>query len=558
MGISRHAMQQNARHRQFDREKSVGVWADPEVIRARVQAEKLECPICLKPVHPDNWNKHMTLEHQDSPVALHDSMPGRLSLSVIRMDGGTQPRAQIDLAVVADYVEQMTSGVVFPAVTVFYDGANYWLADGFHRVTAAKQTDETEILADVKQGTQRDAKLFSFSANAAHGLRRTNSDKRRAVEAMLNDNEWSQWSNAEIARRCNVSHTMVNNIRSELETVSSSDRTYTQQRGDKSYTFTMQTSNIGSKPALPATAPTALQAAVDSGVIGVREAVKSNEVLVKLPPEYHDTIATLTHGDMDKIGILQRLYKSMDSPETNGTFEEIMRTGGFQCGKDMDKWCNFEVDSVEVIHKALQSVADHHKREEVIARSQERSERIAQSAALTGTYPLIYADPPWQYESQITPKLRAIENHYDTQSLEWICNLEIDGRKVTEIAAPDAMLFMWTTAPKLEEAFQVINAWGFTYRTCMVWDKELIGQGHYVRVQHELLLIAKRGNPPVPFENVRPSSVYRERRGEHSVKPHAFYDLLDRMYPDYQKLELFSRNERDGWTGWGNDYATTT
>lgn len=100
-------------------------------------------------------------------------------------------------------------------VTVFYDGSEYWLADGFHRAAASEGCQRTEIQADVRPGSRRDACLAAAGANATHGLRRSNADKRRAVVLLLQDEEWSQWSDREIARRCGVSHTFVSNLRAE-------------------------------------------------------------------------------------------------------------------------------------------------------------------------------------------------------------------------------------------------------------------------------------------------------------------------------------------------------
>lgn len=139
-----------------------------------------------------------------------------IAIAKIRMDGGTQPRAQIFEEVVAEYAEDMKQGSVFPPVTVYYDGEEYWLADGFHRVRAKEAIGEIDITAEVYLGTQRDAVLYAVGANAAHGLRRTNADKYRSVERLLRDREWNRWSNREIAKRCGVSDPFVGKIRSTL------------------------------------------------------------------------------------------------------------------------------------------------------------------------------------------------------------------------------------------------------------------------------------------------------------------------------------------------------
>lgn len=139
-----------------------------------------------------------------------------LSLEEIAIDGGTQSRACLNDMTVEDYAESMDGGAEFPPVLVFYDGSSYWLADGFHRLAAAKKLEWGGIKAEIRQGTRRDAVLYSVGANATHGLRRTNADKRRAVMLLLGDEEWSQWSNREIARAAAVAESLVRKMKEEL------------------------------------------------------------------------------------------------------------------------------------------------------------------------------------------------------------------------------------------------------------------------------------------------------------------------------------------------------
>lgn len=163
-------------------------------------------------------------------------------------------------------------------------------------------------------------------------------------------------------------------------------------------------------------------------------------------------------------------------------------------------------------------------------------------------YTLIYADPPWRYDFSQTES-REIENQYPTMDVEEICSLPIN-----TLAHNDCVLFLWATNPKLREALQVIQAWGFEYKTNMVWIKDRIGMGYYARQKHELLLIATKGQPGTPDPEDRPESAIFANRREHSRKPDEFYELLEQMYPHAKKIELFSRIERSGWTGWGNEY----
>jgi len=162
-----------------------------------------------------------------------------------------------------------------------------------------------------------------------------------------------------------------------------------------------------------------------------------------------------------------------------------------------------------------------------------------------GKFEVIYADPPWRYEFSSDTK-DDIENKYPTMELEEIKSMDIP-------SADNSVLLMWATAPKTEEAIEVLNAWGFKYRTNAVWDKEWIGMGYWFRGQHELLLVGVKGNFSPPESTERVSSVIRERRTEHSKKPECVYGMIEKMFPDRKYLELFARNNRDNWTGFGNE-----
>ena len=136
-----------------------------------------------------------------------------LRLHLIRCDAGTQSRAAINEEVVSEYAERMLDGEKFPPVVVFFDGNQYYLADGFHRFMAAHRNEFLDFECTVLQGTRTDALKHSLGANVGHGLRRTNADKRRAVELALA--EWPQLSDREIARICAVHHTLAGSVRRE-------------------------------------------------------------------------------------------------------------------------------------------------------------------------------------------------------------------------------------------------------------------------------------------------------------------------------------------------------
>ena len=140
-----------------------------------------------------------------------------INIKAIRIDGGTQSREKLDQTVVDEYAELMKEGTEFPPISVVHDGNEYYLSDGFHRLLAAQKAGKASINCDVLTGTLRDAILYSLSANSSHGLRRTLEDRRKAVMTMLEDFEWSEWSDREIARQCHVSHPFVAKMRAAMK-----------------------------------------------------------------------------------------------------------------------------------------------------------------------------------------------------------------------------------------------------------------------------------------------------------------------------------------------------
>ena len=189
-------------------------------------------------------------------------------------------------------------------------------------------------------------------------------------------------------------------------------------------------------------------------------------------------------------------------------------------------------------------------------RDERRAERIEKIVEITsnnkplegiGVFPVILADPPWQYEHPISDS-RRIENQYPTMAIEDIFALPVD-----EITTDDAILFLWVSTPMLKKGIQVLDAWGFEYRTSMVWVKPSIGPGQWVRQRHELLLIGVKGSIPTPKGSDKPDSVIEAPRQEHSKKPEVMYEIIERMYPELAKVELFCRDPRPGWTSWGNE-----
>lgn len=167
-----------------------------------------------------------------------------LDIDKIKIEG-TQSRTAIDDSVVSEYAEAIKNGAQFPPVTVFFDGTNFWLADGFHRLLAHKRAGETEINETRELGGQRDAMLYSVGANASHGLRRTNADKRNAVMMLLSDAEWAQWSNESIAKACHVSPPLVADVRKSNSKNLEIDEPVTRKVERNGTVYEQKTANIG-------------------------------------------------------------------------------------------------------------------------------------------------------------------------------------------------------------------------------------------------------------------------------------------------------------------------
>jgi len=181
-----------------------------------------------------------------------------------------------------------------------------------------------------------------------------------------------------------------------------------------------------------------------------------------------------------------------------------------------------------------------------------------------GKFSVVYADPPWQYDfSKVTAW--GVPVHYDTLPTEDIANYKDDrGTPLQDVIPDEAVLFLWAPQPKLKDALEVIEAWGFKYTTGAIWVKDRLGMGYWWMQKHELLLLGKRGNFPAPATGARPESVFEVPWTGHSKKPALVYEMIERMcpLPDAYRgldgkyyLECFARgNARPYWAGFGKEY----
>lgn len=191
-------------------------------------------------------------------------------------------------------------------------------------------------------------------------------------------------------------------------------------------------------------------------------------------------------------------------------------------------------------------------------RARRRRKVLEGQATLAGLYRVIYADPPWSYSDSGSPGTNRpgfarVDHHYPTMSIEELCKLPVEAHTL-----PNAVLFLWVTTPLLLQnpgPREVIEAWGFTYKSSGVWDKVLGNFGHYLHVQHEHLVICTRGKCLPDRPTPQPSSVYRERRSNvHSQKPAGIRtQWIEQLYTRGPYLELFARERTPGWDAFGND-----
>lgn len=167
-------------------------------------------------------------------------------------------------------------------------------------------------------------------------------------------------------------------------------------------------------------------------------------------------------------------------------------------------------------------------------------------------YDLIVADPPWDFENySVKGTLKGADPHYDVMSHEAIKSL-----RVGDLARGDCLLLLWATGCMLPLAFEVMRAWGFTYKTELVWRKLTVngkprmGTGYRARTMHEPVLLGVVGNPDhKPF-----LSLFDGEAREHSRKPEAFYAAVDQCCPKLGfRADLFSRTTRPGWDAWGHE-----
>ena len=280
-----------------------------------------------------------------------------------------------------------------------------------------------------------------------------------------------------------------------------------------------------------------LEAQNHAAEIKIRAQRKAGEILAKIEkgagrPNLSQPVTNFKQDTYDDIGITRQDASRWQQIATlpAETFEAFIAET-----KDEEK---------ELTTSAALRVVQEVKRENVHNKPQPQSP--------DGKYRVIYADPPWKYNNSgvITESdnYGRAERHYPSMTIEELCAMPIK-----HMAEDNSVLFLWATSPLLEEAFKVVNAWGFQYKTSFVWDKVGHNYGHYNSVRHELLLVCTRGSCTPDSKELVDSVQTIEKSRKHSEKPEQFRQIIDTLYTYGKRIELFARSVVEGWEVWGNE-----
>lgn len=214
---------------------------------------------------------------------------------------------------------------------------------------------------------------------------------------------------------------------------------------------------------------------------------------------------------------------------------------------EFEEYLNRSAEPIKIA--ALDNAAKAHKKK---TKSEQRKVEQRETCTVTDLnhlvdkgikYGCIYADPPWLYGNQGTRA--STGNHYEGMTIDELCELPI-----SDLAAEQSHLHLWTTNGFLEDSFKVLRAWGFEYKSCFVWVKPQMGIGNYWRVSHEFMLLGVKGG--ITFDDHSLMSWFQGKRNKHSAKPEEVRDMIVKASPG-PYLELFGRRYVEGWTIWGNE-----
>lgn len=386
-------------------------------------------------------------------------------------------------------------GLINPIILRPQKGTGYWLIAGLHRLEAAKRLGWQSIPAIIVEAGDTEARLAEIDENLARG-------ELSAAERAMHVSERKKLYEELHPETKSGKHQNRANQHGKVE-----DRKVYDPAEEALFNEILQ------RQAKRFSADTAAKTGRSESAVQ-KDAARGTKI---------DSIAKVVGTSLDKGEELDALAK-LPQPQQEAL---IKRAAAGE-----------KVSAKPVMKQLARAEKEKALAEKTITVS------LASEAALYG---VVYADPPWRFETYSEAGMdRSADNHYPTMDLEAIKALKVP-------AAQDAVLFLWATAPMLPEAIEVMRAWGFTYKSQIIWVKDRMGTGYWARNQHEILLIGTKGSIPAPAPGSQPSSVFQAPVSRHSEKPAALAEMIERLFPTTPKIELFCRSPRAGWAAHGNE-----
>ncbi len=229
------------------------------------------------------------------------------------------------------------------------------------------------------------------------------------------------------------------------------------------------------------------------------------------------------------------------------------------------------VDKTNLVEKGprqLRAIFSKLKRAEQFALRESLNRFLGKKQVATGSYRIVYADPPWRFRNWSMEEMAKYGEKWARRNgrspYTVMTTDDISAMPINKISARDSVCLLWATYPKLQDALQVLQAWGFDFVTvAFTWVKlnpsgvgYHFGLGYYTRQNPEIVLLGRRGKGVKRIDNSVPNLVISPR-GQHSAKPVAIRDSIVRLFGDKPRVELFARNKEEGWDAWGNQVEAT-
>lgn len=543
---SRKTRQQLAQERYTDDLIASGVLRSQKQAHEEALAEAEPCRYCEKLVHPSNMEDHLRRYHAEE---WDGSLPGQTARASINGTPAIDP--SVDLRIDPEFRDlippQTDEERVALEASILAEGCrealvvwkgHHTLVDGHHRYAICKQNnipfktlekefasrDDVIIWMVRNQFARRNISTFARSslalkmeeaiarkakANQLSGL------KQGGAPVLMNSAKREEPINtrAEVARVADTSEDTIRKVKK-----------------------------------VNASAPTFVREEARKGNLSINRAYLLTRALENAAPDVVALVERTGLEEPEKVDILKRLHRSGQNEGSNGTFDEIARTGGFAYGDDMEQRCDFVKASISEINRGLKTLEEHHRR---LAMEQRRA-TAAQTLLPEGQYRCIVIDPPWpveKIEREVRPR-QGVTLDYPTMTLE-----DIQALPVTKLAAEAGChLYLWTTQKFLPAALKLVEAWDFNYQCLMTWVKPT-GMTPYTWMYNtEHVIFARRGNLPLEQNGLKLS--FEAASAGHSVKPDVFYERVLKASSG-PRLDMFARRVHEGFEAWGDEICSS-